>query len=198
MPVGFIDDENLKNLQARSAILPDYSRLIDADFSSLDTNFSPDRVMVESLAPQADGSIEATVSYRISTNNKKGDGAELAILVTVQDFIGNKSYATSSVSLVNKSAPVQVANLEDLSTPVSLTIQSTQGLTLKGKSTPNSTIVLQIYSGNPITVTVLSDNDGNWTYTLKESLPAGNHTVYAYVKKEEWLRKTSRKWLLFL
>jgi len=184
LPVGFIDDENLKNLQARSAILPDYSRLIGADFSSLDTNFSKDRVMVESLDPQGDGSIEATISYRISTNNKKGDGADLAILVTVQDFVSNKSYATSSVSLVNKSAPVQVANLEDLSTPVSLTAQSTQGLTLKGKSTPNSTIVLLIYSGNPITVTVLSDNDGNWTYTLKESLPAGNHTVYAYVKKE--------------
>lgn len=184
LPVGFIDDESFKNIQARSSILPDYSRLIDADFSSLDTNYSKDRIMIEALSPQSDGSIEATISYRISTNNKKGDGVGLSILITAQDYVGNKSYATASVSLVNKSAPVQVANLEDLSTPVSVTAQNTQGITLRGKSAPNSTVVLQIYSGNPITVTVLSDNDGNWTYTLKEALPAGNHTVYAYVKKD--------------
>ena len=184
LPVGFIDEDDLKNIQSRKNMIPDYSRLIDTDFSSMDTNFSKDRVMVESIKSSSDGSIEAIVSYRITTNNKKGDSKDLSVLVSVQDFVGNKSYANTQVSLENKSSPIQVVNSDDFSNLVSLPTLSTQGITFRGKSAPNSTVILQIFSENPMTVTVVSDNEGSWTYTLKETLPSGNHTVYAYVKKE--------------
>lgn len=184
LPTGFFDDETFKNVQSRQSLFPDYSRLIDVDFSSLDSNFSPEKVMFGNFEAQPDGSVAATVSYKVSLGNKKPDAQDLALLLSVKDYVGNKSYGTVNVTLANKTSPVKITNLEDISEPSRIDQVAQQGLTLRGVSTPNSTVVLNIYSENPVTITVLSDNEGNWTYTLKESLPAGNHTVYAYVKKE--------------
>ena len=184
LPIGFLPEEDLRNVISRREIMPDFGRLIEADFSSIDSGFLKNRVMVNSLTNLSDGTIEAEISYRISANNKKGDVRDLTVLASVQDYVGNKSYATAQISLENAKSPIRVVNLEELDSPIPVNVANTQGITLRGKSAPNSTVVLQIYSVNPITVTVISDNEGNWTYNLKESLPSGNHTVYAYVKSE--------------
>lgn len=48
---------------------------------------------------------------------------------------------------------------------------------LKGQALPNSFITIYIYS-TPIMVTVKTDSNGEWQYTLNKELENGNHTVY--------------------
>src|SRR3989344_4028899 len=58
------------------------------------------------------------------------------------------------------------------------------GLTLKGKSLPNSIVTLYILS-DPIVVTVKTDANGDWTYTLEKPLVAGSHEVFVTVPKPD-------------
>lgn len=48
--------------------------------------------------------------------------------------------------------------------------------TLRGTAPPQTTVTITIYS-DPITVTVTSDANGNWTYTLAQPLASGPHTI---------------------
>ena len=48
---------------------------------------------------------------------------------------------------------------------------------LKGEALPNSFVTLYIYS-TPIIVTVKTDSNGEWQYTLNKELENGEHTVY--------------------
>ncbi|MFZ2569061.1 MAG: Ig-like domain-containing protein [Minisyncoccia bacterium] len=48
---------------------------------------------------------------------------------------------------------------------------------LKGTALPNSYVTLYIYS-TPIIVTVKTNSDGEWEYTIDKELNSGEHTVY--------------------
>lgn len=48
--------------------------------------------------------------------------------------------------------------------------------TLVGKAPANSTVTITIYS-DPITVTVLADANGNWSYSVPNPLGSGPHTI---------------------
>lgn len=56
-------------------------------------------------------------------------------------------------------------------------LTETKGIELKGRALPNSFITLYIYS-TPIMVTVKTDSNGEWQYTMDKELENGNHTVY--------------------
>lgn len=77
---------------------------------------------------------------------------------------GNEASDSASSSAVSISSPSNNSSV--------LTDQPT----LKGKAAPGSTVTITIYS-DPITVTVVTDANGNWTYTLAEPLESGPHTV---------------------
>lgn len=53
-------------------------------------------------------------------------------------------------------------------------------ISIKGKSIPNAFITLYIYS-DPIVVTVKTDKDGNWNYTLDKELKNGDHEIYVAI-----------------
>lgn len=55
--------------------------------------------------------------------------------------------------------------------------EDTKKVVLKGQALPNSFITLYIYS-TPIIVTVKTDGNGEWNYTLDKELETGEHTVY--------------------
>lgn len=59
-------------------------------------------------------------------------------------------------------------------------IREGEPITFSGKTVANATIKLYIYS-DPITAEVKSDKDGNWSYTLTQALPVGEHRVEAQV-----------------
>lgn len=48
--------------------------------------------------------------------------------------------------------------------------------TIEGTAPPGSTVTITVYS-DPITVTVTSDANGNWSYTMADPLEAGPHTI---------------------
>lgn len=53
-------------------------------------------------------------------------------------------------------------------------------ITLGGKSLPNSFVTIYIFS-DPIVVTVKTDANGSWTYTLDKELPDGSHEIYSAI-----------------
>ncbi|OHA83291.1 MAG: hypothetical protein A2937_04025 [Candidatus Yonathbacteria bacterium RIFCSPLOWO2_01_FULL_47_33b] len=55
--------------------------------------------------------------------------------------------------------------------------QTASKLTFRGKALPNSFVTVYIFS-LPIVVTVKTDSEGNWNYTLDKELEDGNHQVY--------------------
>lgn len=58
------------------------------------------------------------------------------------------------------------------------------GIKISGKSEPNKLITVFVYS-NPIVVTVQTDANGVWTYTLEKPLEPGEHTTYAVVAQAD-------------
>ena len=55
-----------------------------------------------------------------------------------------------------------------------------KNISVKGKSIPNAFITLYIYS-DPTIVTVKTDKDGNWNYTLDKELENGDHEIYVAI-----------------
>jgi hypothetical protein len=53
-------------------------------------------------------------------------------------------------------------------------------LKITGKALPNTYVTVYIYS-EPIVLTVKTDSEGNWSYTLDKSLEDGKHEVYVAV-----------------
>lgn len=62
------------------------------------------------------------------------------------------------------------SNAKATTTPVNL-------LAFKGKALPNSFVTLYIYS-IPTVVTVKTDKDGNWEYTMDKEIENGDHKIY--------------------
>ena len=58
---------------------------------------------------------------------------------------------------------------------------SAEGYALSGKSKPNSTVALYIYSDLPLVITTETDKYGNWKYELSKSLTEGEHEVYVTI-----------------
>ncbi len=89
-----------------------------------------------------------------------------------------ESSATSSVSnLKIKIPPVIVATSSDAIIPTNTTSKKAKVLSFKGKSLPDSFITIFIYS-IPTIVTVKTDSDGNWNYTMDKELQNGDHVMY--------------------
>lgn len=72
-----------------------------------------------------------------------------------------------------------VNNLIEATTSVPTTVvdEGPKQLVLAGKAMPDTFVTIYIYS-SPIIVTVKTDSDGNWSYTLDKELPDGEHEAY--------------------
>jgi len=55
------------------------------------------------------------------------------------------------------------------------------GYSLHGKATPNSIVLIYVYSEMPLVLTVKTDADGNWSYIVTDDLTDGKHTAYVAV-----------------
>ncbi len=52
---------------------------------------------------------------------------------------------------------------------------------ISGKGPANSYVTVYIYSGQPVIITVKTDSNGDWTYTMDKELENGDHEVYVAV-----------------
>ena len=55
-------------------------------------------------------------------------------------------------------------------------------LVLSGVATPNSTVLIYVFS-EPLVLSTTADDQGNWSYSLEDPLAEGEHEVYALVDK---------------
>lgn len=92
--------------------------------------------------------------------------------------------ANSSTQLGFSPAKVSVDTEIKVEKIENVTKDNKTALLLKGKATPNSIVTIYILS-NPIVVTVRSDANGTWTYTLDKPLVAGEHEVFVTVAKPD-------------
>lgn len=56
-----------------------------------------------------------------------------------------------------------------------------KGIEITGKGLPNSFVTLYIYSDTPTIVTVMTDENGNWSYSMDKDIEDGRHEVYVAV-----------------
>ncbi len=131
-------------------------------------------------------------------NNPALIAGPLNVTVYNPPAAGSTTAATSSSSLsLTTAAPETIADItfpaqfdpkvipEDQVTKVEKIVNTktgsnTTGLMFSGKSVPNTIITVLVYS-NPIVVTVKTDKNGMWSYTLEKPLESGNHVVYVVV-----------------
>lgn len=83
---------------------------------------------------------------------------------------------------------ISVSNLENVTTKVDS--KDKQTLKITGKTTPNSTVIIYVYS-DPLVITTKSDNEGNWQYSIEDPLEPGKHEVYAIVDNGDGVYKRS-------
>jgi len=59
-----------------------------------------------------------------------------------------------------------------------------EGTILTGKAKPNTWINIYLYSSLPLVMTTKTDESGNWSYTIKNSLTDGHHKVYVTINDD--------------
>ncbi len=90
------------------------------------------------------------------------------------------------VAIEQQSGVVDVENFEVSAVAVAEVVTKPDGtktaskVSFKGKALPNSFATLYIFS-IPIVVTVKTDNDGYWNYTLDKELENGEHKVFVAI-----------------
>ena len=55
-------------------------------------------------------------------------------------------------------------------------------LVLSGTTEPNTDVLIYVFS-EPLVLATVSDDEGNWSYSLEDPLESGEHEVYALVEK---------------
>ncbi len=125
-----------------------------------------------------EGSTNALTSSVPSTITITGSNSTITPTATPTGTITT----TPSITLTPTLTPTGGAS--DSASPSGVTIDSpkknasviTTQPTIQGTAPAGSTVTITVYS-DPITVTVVADANGNWTYTLAEPLASGPHTV---------------------
>jgi hypothetical protein len=111
-----------------------------------------------------------------------GAWINLETLTTVEGLVNETQLTTIDEPTVSgeiKNDLYQVTSVETIIPPIPVTSTEiiTPLLEIRGKATPNSFVILYIYS-KPIVVVVKTDAGGNWTYLLDKPLANGQHEVY--------------------
>jgi hypothetical protein len=159
------------------------------DFSKIDTNFKTNKIVVSPRVTLSDtGFYSREVEYKISLNNRLSNKK---VLIPIQYLVNGKVISSpAEVELEFARKPVLPTVLavsevnktktKDIKDEVSLdpAVLKTDGLQLSGVGPANTTLDLRVFS-DPVLAQVITDDQGNWEYTLKQELTPGSHTVYA-------------------
>jgi len=159
--------------------------------TNLVTPEQPSASPVPSLSPSPTATASAPVVDKKTTTPAKQVATRTNVATSEQKEIVPLPQNPQIAAVVNTSTqlgfnPVKV----DISPEIRIekienTTQANRtGLTLKGKGLPNSIVTLYILS-DPIVVTVKTDANGDWTYTLEKPLVAGSHEVFVTVPKPD-------------
>jgi hypothetical protein len=90
--------------------------------------------------------------------------------------------AAIAQTLPQKSQVVHVRELTKVKS-IGASSESSQ-LQISGTAMPDSQVMIYIFS-DPIVVTTQADSDGEWSYTLQETLSGGEHKIFAVSKNSQ-------------
>ena len=110
---------------------------------------------------------------RIKVNNLPPPGEEE---ITTEDIVFPSQFKPEEV-VVDET--VKIDNIQDIKTETDDKV-----VLLQGVAKPNTIVTILIYS-NPIVVTVKTDANGLWKYTLEKPLDSGEHTAYVVTARTD-------------
>ena len=103
--------------------------------------------------------------------------------------------APADVKNLPKNEAIKVAKISN-STAKNNDGTDKQVLVLSGTSTPDSKILIYIFS-DPLVLAATTDSEGNWSYQLENALEPGSHEAYVAIDKEGSGDYTASKPLVF-
>jgi hypothetical protein len=169
---------------------------VDADNSINDewkketfkTGACPDQICGGASDPDKDG-LSNNDEFRYKTDPKKQDtdgdgktdGEEVAagtdpLKSSAKGEVDTVVYESPKTAGTIKGEIYKVADVE------MITLENgTKQMQISGRGPSLSYVTVYIYSGDPIIVTVKTDSNGDWTYTVDKKLDDGKHEVYVAV-----------------
>lgn len=110
---------------------------------------------------------------RVKVNNPSLLGAPE---ITTKDIVLPSQFKPEEISVDNSTIINKVENTK--------TENNQSGVVMEGKALPNTIVTVLIYS-NPIVVTVRTDANGLWKYTLEKPLDSGKHIAYVVTSRTD-------------
>ncbi|KXK27376.1 MAG: hypothetical protein TR69_WS6001000252 [candidate division WS6 bacterium OLB20] len=157
-----------------------------ADFSSIDSNFADRPVRVSARRAIGDDRYARVIRYHISSDST----LQLPLSASIRlSYRLNGEVVAQAVPLSVRIVPdsqavmrVEKMNEVDIDTsePIEMSTEvlANEGYTLRGTGIPSARVSILIYS-DPVTAEAVTDDQGNWEYTITQELTPGDHTVYA-------------------
>jgi hypothetical protein len=141
-------------------------------------------------------SVPATITINSGSNNTNTTPTATPMRTpTPTGGTGNGNNTPTATPAITATPTGQSGNTQPTATPTTAADSQTSAITIdspaaneavdsiptfEGTATPGSTVTLIIRS-TEITVTVVADEEGNWSYTMPQALESGPHTVTAAV-----------------
>lgn len=150
----------------KNPIFVDFSR-IDSDFKNATAVYGNENLLHGDLR-------QRLIIYTASTTIKIGD--ELLVPTIINDTRAVDLY--DGLKLNVEDAKISITNLSSKKEKeFLLPAVKKNGVTISGIGAPNSDVNLFVFS-SPVVTTVRTNDDGTWTYTVKEDLEVGVHNIY--------------------
>ena len=189
----FLPDRNLDEYRYLGRNIADNFSGLWLDFSRIDGNFENRGVSISDRVSLADNIYTRTVRYRLSEDTQyRGNvvtakyfvnGEAITEEIGVELDIRKQERKKITVSRIGEFV-VEESELLDNEPQVSRERLLADGYRISGGGPANSLMQIRIFS-DPVIAEVITDENGNWEYTITEDLGEGNHTVYAAVVEGE-------------
>lgn len=148
--------------------------LTTQDFTWDSTNTPNGEYNLIATAYKPDGTTSSIGPIRVKVDNAPLAGG---VEITTKDIALASQFDPEKVP-VDKSATA-INKIENTKTENNQT-----AVVLEGKATANSIVTVLVYS-NPIVVTVKTDANGLWKYTLEKPLDSGKHIAYVVTSRSD-------------
>jgi hypothetical protein len=169
----------------KSKLLVGANILFDSDADGL-TDDMETRIGTDPMNADSDGDgFSDGVEIR-NGHNPLGDGKLTITLKPIESAIVNKvNLEQPKLSGETRADILKVQKISNSQVASSTAAAGSKGeLKFQGHALPNDIVSLFIYSVMPIVVTVVTDENGNWTYNLDKSLTDGKHETYVVINDE--------------
>ena len=143
------------------------------DFSWDSTNTPNGEYNLIATVYDGDQAVSTIGPIRVKVNNIAPPGAPE---ITTKDIVLPSQFKPENISVDSSTTINKVENTK--------TETNQTGVVMQGKALPNTIVTVFIYS-NPIVVTVRTDANGLWKYTLEKPLDSGKHIAYVVTSRTD-------------